>query len=140
MRKNILVVDDDAFFRRMMIKTLVALDAEFTFCVDGPECLEVIESNLFDYDLILMDVHMTDMLGSEATGRIRAMAGNPLRRVPIIALTGDATWCDAERCAGAGFTGYMAKPNDLQTLYDDVDTLITTVTDDPITTKAVHLN
>lgn len=117
MRLNVLVVDDDAFFRRMMIRTLVALDAEFTFCVDGTECLEVVDSKLFDYDVVFMDVHMSNLLGSEVTQTIRTMAGNPLRQVPIIALTGDPSWCDKERCASAGFTDYMLKPNDMADLY-----------------------
>jgi hypothetical protein len=61
------------------------------------------------YDLILMDMHMPDMGGLEATQVIRAMP-DATGRIPIVALTANAFAEDVERCRKAGMNGYIAKP------------------------------
>lgn len=116
MAHSILLVDDDAFFTRMTIRALSDMDCDFTYCADGEECLEIIESQLFDYDMVFMDVHMPNLNGSDAARTIRALRQNKLQHVPIIALTGDPHWCDEERSNNAGFSGYMRKPNDMDSL------------------------
>ena len=60
------------------------------------------------YDLILMDCHMPDMDGYEATAAIRAQG--KAAEVPIIAVTASALAEDRERCRRAGMNGYIAKP------------------------------
>ena len=115
---SILIVDDDAFFRRMLVKAMLALECEFTLCVDGRECLEVVNSEVFDYDMVLMDVHMPEMLGSEVTTIIRTLINNSLQKAPIIAMTSDSSWCDQARCETAGFSGFLKKPADTRALHD----------------------
>jgi signal transduction histidine kinase/CheY-like chemotaxis protein len=65
------------------------------------------------YDLILMDVHMPDLDGLEATRRIRtAEAAQGLPRTRIVALTANAFGEDRDACLAAGMDDFLVKPLD----------------------------
>jgi CheY-like chemotaxis protein len=71
------------------------------------------------YDVILMDVHMPDMDGIQATRHIRdAEAASGARRTPIVALTANAFSEDRETCLAAGMDGFLVKPLDRERLAD----------------------
>jgi CheY-like chemotaxis protein len=58
---------------------------------------------------------MPVMGGFEAARRIRASEGDR-RRLPIIALTANATSLDVEACRAAGMDDFLAKPIDMDLL------------------------
>ena len=62
-----------------------------------------------DYDLILMDYHMPEMNGADATIAIRA-ATIGRKRLPIIALTASVMEWEQSRCIQAGMDDFLAKP------------------------------
>ncbi|MDH3668300.1 MAG: response regulator [Paracoccaceae bacterium] len=64
--------------------------------------------------LILMDISMPKMDGVEATRKIRTEM--PSRRVPIVAVTANATSQQRRECEAAGFDGFLSKPVDLEQL------------------------
>lgn len=69
------------------------------------------------YDVVLMDVHMPQVDGLEATRRIRAIeADRGGARTPIIALTANAFGEDREACLAAGMDGFLVKPLDREKL------------------------
>jgi signal transduction histidine kinase/DNA-binding response OmpR family regulator len=74
---------------------------------NGLEALEAARKH--DYDLILMDVHMPEMDGIEATHAIRALP-SPRGAVPIVALTANVFSEDVKRCTAAGMNGCVGKP------------------------------
>jgi CheY-like chemotaxis protein len=59
-------------------------------------------------DLVLLDISLPEMDGSEVLRRIRADA--QLRTLPVIALTAHAMTGDREKYLGAGFNDYVTKP------------------------------
>jgi PAS domain S-box-containing protein len=61
------------------------------------------------YDLIFMDISMSDMDGFETTRRLRAQEGW-LAKAPIIALTAHVMPGDRERCLAAGMNDHLEKP------------------------------
>jgi signal transduction histidine kinase/FixJ family two-component response regulator/HPt (histidine-containing phosphotransfer) domain-containing protein len=63
------------------------------------------------YDVVLMDVHMPDMDGIEATREIRRLPGEK-GRVPIIALSASAMKEETDACMDAGMVGHLPKPID----------------------------
>ncbi len=61
------------------------------------------------YAAILMDCQMPGVDGYQAVRQIRATE-LPGRRVPIVAVTANATTADRAACAAAGMDAYLAKP------------------------------
>lgn len=59
-------------------------------------------------DLVLLDVSLPEMDGTEVLRRIRA--DEQLRRLPVIALTAHAMAGDREKFLAAGFDDYVTKP------------------------------
>jgi signal transduction histidine kinase/CheY-like chemotaxis protein len=77
------------------------------------------------YDLVLMDMHMPDVDGIEATRRIRAAESNSKdARTPIIALTANAFIEDREACLAAGMDAFLTKPLDRERLAEALEAII----------------
>jgi signal transduction histidine kinase/CheY-like chemotaxis protein len=64
------------------------------------------------FDLVLMDCHMPELDGFDATRQIRALehARGDGRRTPIVALTANAMTGDREKCLAAGMDEHLPKP------------------------------
>ncbi|KRB23169.1 MULTISPECIES: ATP-binding protein [Mesorhizobium] len=101
---DILVVEDNPINREVAQQFLELLGQRVTFAADGRDGVRLASEGSFS--LILMDMQMPIMDGIEATRAIRA-AGN---RVPIIAMTANASDVDRRRCIDAGMNGFEAKP------------------------------
>jgi len=80
----------------------------YTICAasNGQEALEMAGKER--PDLILMDILMPVMSGSEATRRMREI--EDLKDIPIIALTARAMKGDEEKALAAGYSDYLSKP------------------------------
>jgi CheY-like chemotaxis protein len=86
----------------------------------GTEALALLQQQPF-FDVVLMDMHMPEMDGIEATMAIRSQEKATGRHVPIIALTASAMMEDRERCLAAGMDSYVSKPFTAQELFDAVE-------------------
>ena len=88
--------------------------------VNGLAALEALKS--IPYDIILMDCHMPEMDGYDATRAIRIreqssdQGFNWKSPVHIIAITASAMQGDREKCLAAGMDDYLSKPIRLQEL------------------------
>jgi signal transduction histidine kinase len=114
---HILLAEDNRVNQKVAIRLLEKRGHRTVLATNGKEALELLAQASFD--LVLMDVHMPEMDGIEATIAIREKENSTGFHQPVIAMTALATKGDRERCLAAGMDGYLSKPIDLQQL-DDV--------------------
>jgi len=69
-------------------------------------------------DVVLMDIRLPDMDGTEALAYLRADPRTAT--IPLVALTSFAMMGDRERLLAAGFDGYLEKPISVRLLPDQV--------------------
>jgi PAS domain S-box-containing protein len=103
---NILIVEDVFVNQKVALQMLKRLGYAATVVNNGRAAVEVVEKNLFD--LILMDVHMPEMDGLEATRAIRRL--QLVKQPRIVALTADVLKGEKERCLESGMDDYISKP------------------------------
>jgi signal transduction histidine kinase/CheY-like chemotaxis protein len=106
---RILVVDDNAVNRAVIVGMLEAFDCMVVEAANGREAVTAASGRGFD--LIFMDCQMPELDGLEATAEIRrSELAEGQRRVPIVALTASALKGERERCLAAGMDDYLSKP------------------------------
>ena len=76
------------------------------------------------YQLVLMDIQMPVMDGYEAARAIRALDDPQLSALPIIAMTANAFEEDKQNALRSGMNGHIAKPIDIQMLFDTLDQVL----------------
>ncbi|WP_374653964.1 response regulator [Dongia sp.] len=114
---RILLAEDNQVNQMLVTAILARAGARADIAGNGLEAIEAMRSRA--YDVVLMDMRMPDLDGLEATRRIRELGGAP-SRVPIIALTANATQDDRRRCLEAGMNDFMAKPIDANDLIQKI--------------------
>ena len=75
-------------------------------------------------DVVLMDVQMPEMDGYEATRRIRALPDKKKAAIPIVAMTANAFEEDQKNALNVGMNGHIAKPLDIQKLFQVLSELL----------------
>lgn len=111
--RRVLLAEDNEFNRMLIERVLCTLKCEVDVASTGREAVRKFHQN--SYDLVLMDCHMPDLDGLEATRQIRAVEG-PNRRVPILAITAGTVPGARQACLHAGMDDFIAKPFSLSTL------------------------
>ncbi|WP_049728646.1 response regulator [Dorea sp. D27] len=119
--RRFLLVEDNALNMEIAVELLSMTGAEIDSAVNGLEAVERFESSPAGaYDVIIMDVQMPVMDGYTATRKIRA-AGHPdAKNIPIIAMTANTFNEDIDAAYAAGMNGYIAKPVDVNMLYQAI--------------------
>ena len=108
---RILLVEDNEVNQFVATELLKAAGYACELRADGKQALDAVSAA--SYDLVLMDCHMPEMDGYEATRAIRQWERQRgTTPVPIIALTANALTGDRERCLEVGMTDYLKKPLD----------------------------
>ena len=106
---RILIVDDEAEARRIIVKTLQAVGATVTAAASATEALALVER--LQPHLLVSDLGMPGQDGYELIQQIRA-AGHTARDLPAVALTALAHSHHQRRALFAGFQVHVAKPVD----------------------------
>ncbi len=112
---KILVAEDNHINQKLALRLLQQLGYSADIAANGKDVLVLLKENR--YDIILMDLHMPEMDGLEATRMIQKTV-DPSVRPKIIAMTADAMSGDRERCIDAGMDDYISKPVRLERLRD----------------------
>ncbi|HET7672538.1 MAG TPA: response regulator, partial [Burkholderiales bacterium] len=116
-RGNILLVEDNVINQQVALGILQISGYSVTVVNNGREALDAYAHGGFD--LILMDCHMPEMDGFEATRAIRQLErSSSARRIPIIALTANAMSHDREECLDAGMDDHLSKPFNMLALQE----------------------
>jgi two-component system chemotaxis response regulator CheY len=108
MPKNVLVVDDSAMMRKIVIKNLKdsGFDVTVVEAGDGKEGLEKFAAG--GIDLVLSDWNMPNMDGLTMVREIRKL--DPEKKVPIIMVTTEGSADKVKDAVLAGANNYLAKP------------------------------
>jgi len=113
---TILAAEDDEINREIMAAILRKTGISVDFAENGKRAVALFQEHPERYNTILMDVHMPEMDGYEATRTIRKSGSSIAENIRIIALTADVFKEDIEKCLEAGMDGHIGKPifpNDL---------------------------
>jgi PAS domain S-box-containing protein len=114
---NVLVADDNQINRLLINKVLKKWGIQPDFAENGLEAVQKTVAN-HNYDVILMDIHMPEMGGLEATQVIRGKDDDYFKKVPIIALTASMLTNQMGEIEDAGMNDFILKPFDPKNLYD----------------------
>ena len=121
---KILLAEDNPVNQKLGEKMLGKAGHEVIVANDGEEAFMRYTASPEDFDLIFMDIQMPRMNGFEGTAAIREFETakpdgadhealdlqSSRKRVPIVAMTGNALEGDREKCLEAGMDDYMIKP------------------------------
>jgi len=108
---RVLLVDDNAVNRMIAGELLEDAGMAVDVALSGQQAVEAVKRA--SYDLVLMDIQMSEMDGYETTRQIRKLDG----ALPIVALTAKTMAGERERCLSAGMNDYLSKPYKPEELY-----------------------
>ncbi|MGE0159213.1 MAG: response regulator [Gemmatimonadales bacterium] len=105
MSQKVAVVEDNPD-NRMLVQALLEDRFEISEYETGMEAVKGLPGNV--PDLILLDISLPEMDGTEVLAWIRGQDG--LKNLPVIALTAHAMAGDRDKYLAAGFNDYVTKP------------------------------
>ncbi len=117
---KILIVEDNAD-NLAVLEAFLEDEYELVNAEDGKKGLDLALSQ--KPDLILLDISLPEMDGTEVLAQIRKI--DEIKDTPVIALTAHAMLGDKEKFLELGFNAYVSKPIiDDETLLELIETLI----------------
>ena len=119
MNARILVIEDNIKNLKLVRDVLQFAGYEVVEARTGEEGLEA--ASTCEPDLVLMDLQLPGIDGTETLRRLRA-SGQP--RVPVVAVTAFAMREDKNRALAAGFDGYVEKPISVRSFPSQVDAFL----------------
>lgn len=104
--KHILVVDDNNLNIKVLSRALSELRINIDSVTSGEDALDRVHKGN-NYDLILMDIMMPKLSGTETLKKLQEINGFS---TPVVALTADASSKAREKYLDNGFVDYISKP------------------------------
>ncbi len=122
-KTRILIVDDEPLALELAQQTFHDAGFEPKSAQSGFECLDLVRTRPFYYDLILLDLSMPFMDGEETFTRLRQMSPN----IAVLLNTGFVAAERLERMMQAGLAGFIRKPHRPSELVAHVRRVLQTV-------------
>lgn len=120
---SILVAEDNPTNQKVIEKILERAGHEAVLVENGEQALDALEERSFD--IALIDLQMPVMSGIEAAKIYRmTRSGSGGARVPIVALTADATPETRKICEEAGIDAYLTKPVEVRKILELIDSMV----------------
>ena len=105
---RVLVVDDTAFNRRLLVRLLTSIGHETVEAADGQEALTLLrDTDAAPVDVVLLDIVMPVMDGYETLAALKA--DERLRDLPVIVISGVDELDSVVRCIAMGAADYLPK-------------------------------
>ena len=101
---DLLIVDDEKRFADMLARRLKLRDCICEVCYSGQEALKILKRK--NFFLVLLDLHLPDIYGTEVLTRIKEMDLN----TSVIIVTAHGTEKDRQECIQQGASAFMQKP------------------------------
>ena len=120
MKRKKIVIADDEYFIRLLVKRSLGAKYIVIEVGDGEETINIIRME--QPDLVLMDIVMPKVDGYTACSQIKR--DEATREIPVIMLTGVGYELNKKLALQIGADGYITKPFDLERLRGEVDTLL----------------
>jgi CheY-like chemotaxis protein len=115
---SILVAEDNLMLQALVRNTLERWKIQTTIAANGVETLSCLRKN--KYDLIIMDIEMPEMDGLTATQIIRSEFLEPVKSIPIIAMTAAVFDNPVQHVINGGMNDYIAKPFQPEILHSKI--------------------
>ena len=119
--KVILVTEDQQINMKIVTQLLQRKGYKVIPTFNGKIALETYKKQYNEIDLILMDVQMPEMNGTEATKLIREFELETQQHTPIIAMTAHAMKGDKEQFLASGMDDYLSKPIHPDKLFSTIE-------------------
>ena len=119
---SILLAEDNPTNQKFAVRAIEKAGHSVVVANNGREAVDALAKT--SYDVVLMDIHMPEMDGFEATRTIREREQGADRRTPIIAMTANAMKGDREQCLAVGLDGYVSKPVKRKALFAEIDRVL----------------
>jgi excisionase family DNA binding protein len=103
-RPRVLVVDDEASIRDLLVKTLALAEYQVDEASDGRSALE--RMRVVPYDLLITDLKMPGLDGLDVIREAKRYKAN----LPVLIITGYSSEASAIEAVNLGVAGYLTKP------------------------------
>jgi len=115
---RILLAEDNEINQQVATELLEDAGLSVTVARNGLEVIDLLKNtnDSSAFDAVLMDIQMPGIDGNTTAVEIRKFQ-NPIRRIPIIAMTAHAMDSELEKCLNSGMDDHIAKPIDPVVLF-----------------------
>jgi CheY-like chemotaxis protein len=115
-KKRILFIDDEFLLREVIYELLTDMGYEVEVEKNGAEAIRTFAKRPGDFDLVLTDLMMLDMMGDEIAERILAIRPD----LPVIIMTGTPQSFPSDKARAMGVCKVLGKPLTKTELYDGI--------------------
>lgn len=120
MGKKVCVIEDNTPNRKLFAMLLKKAGYEVFDFENAKISLDWLKDN--PVDIVLMDILLPDMNGSELLSHIKDMPNQ--QNIKIIAITGFTSISDRNKFISQGFDGYLSKPISTATFVNDIESFL----------------
>ena len=114
---RVLLIEDEPTTAKA-IDTMLTTEGFNVYSTDlGEEGLDL--GKLYDYDIILLDLNLPDMSGTDILAKIKGSDG-PVKRTPVVVLTTTDDSREIQRCYDLGCNVYITNPVNYENFADAI--------------------
>lgn len=120
MSKKVCIIEDNTPNRKLFAMLLKKAGYEVFDFENATISLDWLKDN--PVDIVLMDILLPDMNGSELLNYVKSMPNQ--NNVKVIAITGFSSVSDRDKFLNQGFDGYLSKPISTTTFVNDIEVFL----------------